>query len=835
MLRRRRAPTADSGVLHDVPGYSDLRRIGRGGFSTVYRADQERLGRVVALKIMSIEAADERALRNFRRECDLAGRLAGHPNVVTVLDIGTTGSGRPYVAMDYFEHGSLGDLVARQGPLPVADVLRIGVEVAGALAAAHEAGILHRDVKPGNILLSRYGVPVLGDFGIARLVEETLDAATRTLAFTPHHAPPEALEGARLTPAADVYSLGSTLYQLLAGHPAFRQNPGEGISRLLLRILRDDVPAISRADLPPAVVEALRQSMAKRPEVRFAGAAAFAGQLQRIQAELGQAVTEPRYRTLPVPTAGGGSAGPPGRAGDTAGDPVAAGDAGEFSLTAARDDTPPTGIARSLAVAPVAPPPAVAGTIAATVPRPGLARAMETGPARAPATGWPWYASAASRGVLALGAQLLWLFAVLAVTIPFASKNRVAASPLDALKAAILVTSAALSGRIDIGSSSGSAFAGSAFSGTASGRQPGSLSLYSVPLTVTIAALALAYLMAKRGALGRPAGPASAAREAAVMAGVYSISIVVLGSLLPLRVRAAVGGGPRFSAEPVWLLAGAFVLVGLASFAARLSAHAPRARQSRQDAGSGPRTGAARLLASKIPGGWAGAVAAAARFAAAALLVAPLTFAGLVLVKTTARPVTACHSLDDVAFSHRCRVGTRHTVQRDLAGVRVSAGGAVKGMLAVAYLPNALVYIASVATGADIEVTSSARSPQRAQHDSDGAGFFAHRLHFAELALLSLPLVAVMVSAALWARRRRYPKPRWAGLWRPGAVSAAIWLLLALLTRGSLSGSAGISTPVISATGTIHDVIGVNPLAVTLAGFAWGVAASAAGLLLGRR
>jgi hypothetical protein len=430
--------------------------------------------------------------------------------------------------------------------------------------------------------------------------------------------------------------------------------------------------------------------------------------------------------------------------------------------------------------------------------------------------------AAAYDGVLALGAQILWLFVLLAVVIPIVTKGEVV-NPLEALNAAILVTAAALTGRIDIGSTSGSAF----------GSGAGSFSLYSVPLTVTIAALTLAYLVAKRSEPGTRAGPASAARAAAVTAGAYSISIVVLGLLLPLHVSVVEGVGPLISAEPVSLSLGAFVLVWLASFAARLSARAPQA------GGAGPATGTGTagvwLLASKLPGGWAAAVECAAWYTAAALLVAPLALAGLIVVKATARPVTACQSLDDVAFSHRCLVGSGDTVMQDFAGVRVSARGAVKGMLAVAYLPNALVYTASVATGADIEVTGSATSPQAVEFDSDSGGLFAFHLHFAELALLGLPLMAVAATATLGARRRRYGQVRWAGIWQPGVVSAATWLLLALLTRSSLSGSAGISTSAVTATGTIHDVIGVNLLAVTVAGFAWGVAAAAGARLLGPR
>ncbi|NEA26107.1 serine/threonine-protein kinase, partial [Actinomadura bangladeshensis] len=277
-------------MSEDVPGYRVLEQVGEGGFSVVYRAHQERLDRMVALKVLSVGTVDSAAMRRFQRECKITGRLSGHPNIVTVLDTGTTRGGRPYIAMEYFEHGALTDRLAREGPLPVADVLRIGVKMAGALAATHETDVLHRDVKPQNVLLSRYGEPALADFGIARLVD-SFDA-THTQAFTPHHAAPEVLEGRPPGVGADIYSLGSTLYQLLAGRPAFKGPAGEGIAPLMLRILHEAPPPIPRPDVPPQVVDVIARAMAKAPEQRFATAVEFARALQRTQAELGLPATD---------------------------------------------------------------------------------------------------------------------------------------------------------------------------------------------------------------------------------------------------------------------------------------------------------------------------------------------------------------------------------------------------------------------------------------------------------------------------------------------------------------------------------------------------------------
>ncbi|SNS44167.1 serine/threonine-protein kinase [Actinomadura mexicana] len=286
-------------MTEDVPGYRVLEQVGEGGFSVVYRAHQERLDRMVALKVLSISAVDDAAMRRFQRECKITGRLSGHPNIVTVLDTGTTRSGRPYIVMEYFEHGALTDRLAREGPLAFAEVLRIGVKMAGALAATHETDVLHRDVKPQNVLLSRYGEPALADFGIARLVD-SFDA-THTQAFTPHHAAPEVLEGRPPGIGSDLYSLGSTLYQLLAGRPAFKGPPREGIAPLMLRILNDPPPPIPRPDVPRQVTDVIVRAMAKTPDERFASAVEFAQALQRVQAELRLPVTDVAHSGLGAP------------------------------------------------------------------------------------------------------------------------------------------------------------------------------------------------------------------------------------------------------------------------------------------------------------------------------------------------------------------------------------------------------------------------------------------------------------------------------------------------------------------------------------------------------
>ncbi|RBQ19511.1 hypothetical protein DP939_12160 [Spongiactinospora rosea] len=277
--------------MEEAPGYRVLEQVGQGGFAVVYRAYQERLDRQVALKLLSVDRVDQRTLRRFQRELQLTGRLTGHPNVVTVFDTGATRSGRPYIAMELFEGGSLRDRLTREGPLPVPDVLRTGVKLAAALAAVHEAGVLHGDIKPQNILISKYGEPAIADFGVARVVDMA-EVSASAHAFTPLHAAPEVLRGQPHSVPSDIYSLGSTLYHLLAGQPAFHSPTDSSIAPLMLRVLSRPPPPIPRGDVPPQVIEAINRAMAKEPQERYPSARAMAGRLQRLQMELGLPVTD---------------------------------------------------------------------------------------------------------------------------------------------------------------------------------------------------------------------------------------------------------------------------------------------------------------------------------------------------------------------------------------------------------------------------------------------------------------------------------------------------------------------------------------------------------------
>src|SRR5580692_9095384 len=275
--------------LHNA-GFEDVAEIGHGGFGVVYRCAQPLLDRTVAVKVLTADL-DQENLDRFLREQHAMGRLSGHPNIVTILQVGTTTTGRPFIVMPYHAKNSLEALIRQHGPLDWCETLRIGVKLAGALDAAHRANILHRDVKPGNILLTEYGEPELTDFGIAR-ISGGFQTATGVITGSPAFTAPEVLEGKTPTPASDVYSLGATLFCALTGHAAFERRSGEQVVAQFLRITSAPVSELQEIDIPADVRTAIGHAMAQSPDARPATAAGLGEELREAQGRHGLTVDD---------------------------------------------------------------------------------------------------------------------------------------------------------------------------------------------------------------------------------------------------------------------------------------------------------------------------------------------------------------------------------------------------------------------------------------------------------------------------------------------------------------------------------------------------------------
>jgi serine/threonine protein kinase len=262
--------------------YEIERPLGHGAMAVVDLAHDRELGRHVALKRLAENLARDADLRErFVREGRLAARL-GHPNIVRVYDVGEA-EGRPYIAMEHVDGETLADLLARRGKLSAAEAEDLGAQAARALAAAHAAGLVHRDVKPHNLLLGRDGVLKLGDFGIAFGLEGTRLTMAGTVLGTAAYLAPEQARGEHVTAAVDVYALGLVLVEMLTGRP----------------------DRSSRLDrVPPELAATVRQCLAADPAER-PGAAELERVLRGDRSAAPTAILRPvRRRRAPLVLAG---------------------------------------------------------------------------------------------------------------------------------------------------------------------------------------------------------------------------------------------------------------------------------------------------------------------------------------------------------------------------------------------------------------------------------------------------------------------------------------------------------------------------------------------------
>lgn len=272
----------------DLPGYDYVRELGRGGFADVYLFRQRLPSREVAIKVLRQTAGAGLDRELFENEANRMAMLSSHPGIVTIYEVGVAPDDRPYLTMEFCPHDHFGSIV-RAHPLTVARALEVGVKVAAAVETAHQASILHRDVKPANILLTTYGEPALTDFGIAGGTGEAL-AVSQGVSIP--FAAPEVLNGSSVgDELSDVYSLGATVYALLAGRSPF--STGEPLSEveLIQRVLNAPLPPTGRADSPASLERVLANALARDPANRYDSAAALGRALQGVEAELGLAQT----------------------------------------------------------------------------------------------------------------------------------------------------------------------------------------------------------------------------------------------------------------------------------------------------------------------------------------------------------------------------------------------------------------------------------------------------------------------------------------------------------------------------------------------------------------
>jgi eukaryotic-like serine/threonine-protein kinase len=282
------------------PRYRSPKRIGRGGMGEIFRATDDTLGRAVAIKVLAERYAEDESVRQrFTREALAAARLSGETNIVTIFDVGEW-NGRPFIVMEYLSGGSLDDRLDDSGAQRPSQALAWLEQAATAIDAAHRNGVVHRDVKPANLLLDREGTVHVADFGIASAAGLDSLTITGTVLGTAGYLSPEQANGDRATPASDRYALGVVAYELLTGHRPFER---DSLTAEAAAHVNAEVPSIAeRCDnLPERELDPVfRRALAKRPEDRYATCAELVADIRNALARAAGTTRELRP-VVPAP------------------------------------------------------------------------------------------------------------------------------------------------------------------------------------------------------------------------------------------------------------------------------------------------------------------------------------------------------------------------------------------------------------------------------------------------------------------------------------------------------------------------------------------------------
>jgi len=270
--------------MQKIGRYEIIEELGRGAMGVVYRARDTEIGRVVALKVILTANASAQDLhkykQRFKREAQAAGRLS-HPGIVTIHDIAEDESGQPYIVMEFVEGRPLNLLLGPTARLPLELLLDIGIQVAQALDFAHRNGVVHRDIKPPNILVTPDGHAKIADFGIARMEGTELTQEGTSLG-TPSYMSPEQFRGGNIDGRSDIFSLGAVLYWMFTGQKPF---PGDTVTITSFQIAFENpvLPSLAKTDLPKELDDILTRCLAKNPESRYATCADLAADLEAVQ------------------------------------------------------------------------------------------------------------------------------------------------------------------------------------------------------------------------------------------------------------------------------------------------------------------------------------------------------------------------------------------------------------------------------------------------------------------------------------------------------------------------------------------------------------------------